>query len=113
MTGSRPGQGEIRSEPDRTAPESEQQDEAVGSLFGAAQEEIVQQFRFKMANVPRHLSKDQRAAALRALKDEMLLCMRSLSKVHAKHPQRSSSRRPVKFRQGASSHYSHLQIGAA
>lgn len=94
MTGSRPGQGEIRSEPDRTAPESEQtQDEGVGSLFGAAQEEIVQQFRMNMAYLPRHLSKDERAAALRALKDEMQMHLKALSQRRTHY----KPRKPVKL----------------
>jgi hypothetical protein len=113
MMGSRPGQGEIRSEPDQTAPDTEQQDDGVGSLFGSAQEEVLQQFRFKMANVPRHLSKDQRAAATRALMDEMLVCMSSLSKMAAKRRQSPANRRPFKFRHGASPRHNHLQIGAA
>ncbi len=89
MTGSRLGQGEIRSEPQLTPPDTEQtQDDGVGSLFGAAQEEVVQQFQLKRAHVPRHLSKDERAAALRALKDEMQMHLKALSQRRASHKPR-------------------------
>lgn len=84
MTGSRPGQGEIRSEPDRTAPESEQtQDEGVGSLFGGAQEEILRLFRVKMGSVPRHFSKSERAAAILVLREQMMMHFQALSQRRA------------------------------
>ncbi len=114
MTGSRPGQGGTRIEdPPTTDEASEPETMSAEGLFGAAQEEIAQQFRSKIAHVPRHRSRDERAAAIWALMVEMLLCRRPLSNVHAKHRQRSSSRRPFKFRQMASHHYKHLQIGVA
>jgi hypothetical protein len=58
--------------------------------LGAASEEIGREFRVKMSNVPRHLSKSERAAAILVLREQMMMHFQSLSRRRAQ-----SSRRPL------------------
>jgi hypothetical protein len=63
-----------------TLPEFEMPHEEGGEpSLGAVSEEIGREFRVKMSNVPRHLSKSERAAAILVLREQMMMHFQALS----------------------------------